>query len=93
MWVQIGLDPHRYAWIHGKLSQVMTTKTQTCVDISVTRGWDAKPVAPRYEIHQHMSELNAQGAYFKCGGCGDAGEILVLPKEATPPRFQPAYIS
>lgn len=81
-----------YAWAYGKLVQVMTTKTQTFVELTIKHGGDAQGAAPKYEICQHVSDLNRQGAYFCNKGLGYAGRILKLPKETRPPRFCPAHI-
>jgi hypothetical protein len=73
--------------------QVMTTETQTAVDLIVIQGRGKKQAGPKYQILHHMSKLNEQGIFFCCKGLGYAGKILALPKEATPPVFQPAHIS
>ncbi|KAK5189237.1 hypothetical protein LTR72_011270 [Exophiala xenobiotica] len=87
------IDRSLYAWIYGQIFQVMTTKTRTAVEVFIIYERDEKLIIlPKYEIRQHMSELNAQGVYFCCEGLGHAGEILALPREATP-LFQPAHIS
>jgi hypothetical protein len=93
MLIQIWLDDRWYAWIYGQICQVMTTETQTTVDLTVIQGRDKKQTGPKYQILRHMSELNEQGVFFCCEGLGYAGKILVLPKEATPPSFRQAYIS
>ncbi|KAK7894608.1 hypothetical protein LTR67_006370 [Exophiala xenobiotica] len=92
--IQRWLNSSLYAWTHGHIFQVMTMEARTAVEVSILYERDGKlMVLSKYEIRQHMSELNAQGVYFRCEGLGPAGEILALPKEATPPLFQPAYIS
>lgn len=90
MLIQFWLDDRRYAWIYGQMGQVMTTETQTTVDLTVIQRRDKKQTGPKYQIFRHISELNEQGVFFCCEGLGYAGEILVLPKEATPPLFQQA---
>jgi hypothetical protein len=92
--IQSWVDRQLYAWIYGHIFQVMTTKTRTAVEVFIIYEREGKLIIlPKYEIRQHMSELNAQGVYFCCEGLGPAGEILPLPREATPPLFQPAHIS
>jgi len=69
------------------MGQVMTTETQTTVDLTVIQRCDKKQTGSKYQILRHISELNEQGVFFCCEGLGYAGEILVHPKEATPPLF------
>ncbi|KIW30924.1 uncharacterized protein PV07_02615 [Cladophialophora immunda] len=85
------LNPDIDVLIYGRISPVMTTETQTAVEISVTYMCDGELITPPhpYKIRENISELNAHGVYFCRRGLGDAGKILVLPEEATPLFFPP----
>ncbi|KAK5401656.1 hypothetical protein LTR06_011020 [Exophiala xenobiotica] len=93
MLIRFWFEDEMYAWTFGQMFQVMTTETQTAVDLIVIQERDKKQAGPKYQVLNHMSELNVQGIFFCCEGLGYAGKILALPKEATPPLFQQAHIS
>ncbi|KAK5221535.1 hypothetical protein LTR99_010973 [Exophiala xenobiotica] len=94
MLIQFWFEDHLYDWTYGQIFQVMTTETQTSVDLTITHKREKKHMQPKYQILHHMSELNQQGVFFCCEGLGYAGKILVLPQEAMPPKaFQLAYVS
>lgn len=92
MWVRDWVSRCHYCWVSARMCQVMTTKTQKTVDVSIESACEAKSEVP-YQVHHDISELNLQGAFFQKQGLRYAGEIVHLPEVGRPAPFASVHRS
>jgi hypothetical protein len=59
--IQVWLENRLYGWASAELLQVMTTKTQTAVELTAVYKRDGNERVKDCTIHHHMSELNQEG--------------------------------